>query len=215
MKLYLVWKKTEFDGINMTGYQCDMFHGCENENKFRKEIYSYGDRLATQNHFDVNIYNLGEIIKPGRHLVVSEKIKKILESFNNIAFLQAIFDKIVNIPYEAGKLPDTCENLFTNQPISFLNIYEHDPSLTIGNYYELIAPEVYVIEENYHDTEKISFQYRETSLTFDLNLSELMLTENPIIWTSEGSIFRDFVFEKIASYFNWDFFEKKEYDITF
>lgn len=212
MDFYLIWKKTSFDGVNMTGYHCDMFHGCEVENNPRTVIYTYEDKLEEKIHLVVNLYNLGDIIKPCRHLVVSERVRNILAPVKNIAFLQVIFDKIINISYKAGIIPD--ENLFTNQPYSFTNMYKHDSSLIIGNYYELIAPEIYEIEQNYDDITEFEFQYRETDLSFKLKLSKTMLNENHIIWTSEGIIFRDFVFDTIEQYYNWDYFERKKYSIN-
>jgi hypothetical protein len=213
MNFYLIGKTTAFDGINMTGYQSDMFHGDESENNIRQVIYAYGDILEEKIHLDVNLYNLADIIKPSRHLVVSEKIKKILSGEKNIAFLQVVFDKIINVPYKPGILPDTYEKLFTHQPYSFTSLYKHDPSLTIGNYYELIAPEIYEIEANYDDLTEFEFEYLDSTATFELKLSKTMLNDNPVIWTSEGTIFRDFVFEKIKDFFNWDYFQKREYNI--
>lgn len=214
MDFYLVGKKTAFDGINMTGYQSGMFHGDETENNIRQVIYTYGNKLEEKIHLEVNLFNLAEIISPSRHLVVSEKIKNILNDIKNVDFLQVVFDKIINVPYEPGILPDTYENLFYyKRPYSFTSMYEHDPSLTIGNYYELIAPEIYEIEERYNDLKEFEFKYLDSNATFKINLSETMLNDNPILWTSEGVIFRIFVFEKIEKYFNWDYFEKKKYAI--
>ena len=208
MNFYIVAKRTSFDGINMTGYQSDMFHGDEPEDNIRQVIYTYGDKLEERVHLEVNLFNLADIIKPSRHLVVSEKIKNILADVKNIAFLQVAFDKIINVPYKPGMLPDTHKNLFSREPYSFTSLYEHDPSLTIGNYYELIAPEIYIIEKSYSDLAEFCFKYPGSNYMYKLKLSRTMLNDNPVIWTSDGVIFRDFVFEKIEKYFNWDYFKK-------
>jgi hypothetical protein len=93
MDFYLVGKKTAFDGINMTGYQSDMFHGAEAENNIRQVIYAYGDKLEEKIHLEVNLFNLADIIKPCRHLVVSERIKNILSDIKNVAFGQVVLIK--------------------------------------------------------------------------------------------------------------------------
>ena len=208
MNFYIVRKITSFDGINMTTYQYDMFHGNETDDNIRQVIYAYGDKLEEKVHLDVNLFNLADIIKPSRHLVVSEKIKNILADVKNIAFLQVVFDKIINVPYRPGMLPDTHKNLFSHEPYSFTSLYEHDPSLAIGNYYELIAPEIYRIEKNYNDLTEFCYKYPGSDFMHKLKLSRTMLNDNPVIWTSKGVIFRDFVFEKIEKYINWDYFKK-------
>jgi hypothetical protein len=89
------------------------------------------------------------------------------------------------------------------------NSFQHEPNLKyeIEPFFELVVPNLARLEPNFPDATSIQFNLVPWR-TDQLRLCKAMLEKFPIIWTTEGVVFRHDVFESIETSFSWTYFHK-------
>jgi hypothetical protein len=212
MRCIAVYKKVAFDIVKdgITTYHSRFFHGkCVNS---VVDDNNLGDVLQTRLLLEKNAYECRYIFQPRRNLVVPDSVRKRLCNLRNISFFQASFTKLFFCPYRKGDLslgPDDFRELE-----QWWSSFRHDENLRqeIESFYELILPSQVRLMKEYPTAAPVAFNL-EPWRTAHLDLSLAMLEHYPGIWSSEGIILRDDVFELIEEFFCWDYFNQVQFNV--
>jgi hypothetical protein len=212
MRCFVVKRKVSYDPLKdgITTYHAALFHG----NALNKKVddNNLGDPLNTPLRLEKDVYDCTHIIQPDRNLVIPESVKRRLAAVSHIAFYAVIFEKLFFFPYKAGELSIGPED--SNDMESWLDSFPGQPSLTqeIEPFYELVLPSHERITPEFSDGHPVEFNLLDWKLSI-VELSASMLRKYAAIWTVEGTLFREDVFNLVEPYFSWTFFNKGEFDL--
>jgi hypothetical protein len=212
MNCSIVYKKTSYDptrdGIN--AYHAEFFHGKLLNEKI--DDNNLGDVLTIPLKLQKNAFNLRYIFQPQRNLVVPEGVKLKLKSFTNISFFRVSFQKLFFAPYKKGDFSLGPESYYDLE--DWLASFKHEEGLRqeIEIFYELILPEFGQIKKEFGPLEAVEFNLKPWRQS-RLDISKKMLQVFPAIWSTEGIIFRQDVFDSIEEFFCWDYFHKGQFTI--
>jgi hypothetical protein len=212
MRCFVVKRKVSYDPLKdgITTYHAALFHG----NVINKKVddNNLGDRLNTPLRLEKDVYDCTHIIQPDRNLVIPESVKRRLAAVSHIAFYAVIFEKLFFFPYKTGELSIGPEDF--NDMESWLNSFPDQPSLKqeIEPFYELVLPSHERITPEFSDVHPVEFSLLDWKLSI-VQLSASMLQKYAVIWTVEGTVFREDVFNLVEPYFSWTFFNKGEFDL--
>jgi hypothetical protein len=203
MKVYLVTKFVSRNGV-VDGFHYSMFHGQETE-PCRRLL---GRRPQAPLHMWKNVFRMPDVFQPHSEWVVSEAVKRDLERFAGIQFLQAVFTRLFLYPYAARDFSHwrrveqwgELEKIITDSP--------HDPRLesTTGPYYEVIVPRQMDVVGQYGDRLRRVEVRTDDPKPVILHLSREMLEEYPFQW-ERGQVLSEAVYERVKPFLNRDYFD--------
>ena len=99
-----------------------------------------------------------------------------------------------------------------SQFCSWWNSFKHEPNLLheVEPFFELVIPELVRLEPNFPEATSVQFNL-EPYRTSELKLCEAMLDKFPIVWTTEGIVFREDIFALIEASFSWTYFQRAQF----
>ncbi len=224
-KLYLLRSNPESWHKGITFFHRVMFHGEALLPEGRKGIASHDleEETIAPMQIIVNAYDMPEIFCPIRscNLIVSSKVRrKILDTFSNIVFAPVQFHKVYSLPWTTqeilASIPDNVARLIDEgHQLSIPDLFDNnsEAAATIGDYYELIAPNHYDLLDKYEPTHQFFMSwYEEKPLQSDLlPVSRFQFQETPI--TNAGfPVIREDFYSLLLPFLNTKMFGIKEFD---
>lgn len=212
MKCWAIKRRVAYDPLRdgIDTYHAALFHGTV-RNKLI-EHNNLGDTLTTPLQLEKNAYDLHYIFQPERNLVIPEGAKQRLIVFPNVAFFPVVFSKLFFLPYKKGDLSVGPETFYEME--NWLASFKGEEGLRheIEQFYELVLPNHDRLKLEFKNLHTVEFNlesYRKSRL----ELSQEMLQAFPAIWSREGIIFRQDVFDLIEEFFSWDFFHRGQFSL--
>jgi hypothetical protein len=163
-----------------------------------------------------NVFNLSDIFSPSATLIVSGRVRAILENLPNVLFEPVRFRHLCYLPFEVGvfsypkyRYPGVSpEKLLLSAPAI------SNPE-TIPPYFELITAIYTSIFQKYPQRKIYSFPHPtpEDDCIEELELCSAMLLDYPMLFTQFGLLFSKELFLKLDPYFCWDYFVKIDLEI--
>lgn len=206
-------KKVSFhwsvDRINT--YHSALFHGTV----INKTVddNNLGDALEIPLQLEKNAYDSCHIIKPNRNLVVPESAKQRLVGVQNISFFKVVFAKLFFVAFKEGDRSVGPEDF--REFDLWLASFPHQEGLRheTENFYELVVPAHVRLLQEFKEVRAVGFTLKPGRAS-ELALSEDMLLKYPVIWTTEGIVFRDDVYRLIEDFFRWDYFYRGPFTLA-
>lgn len=213
MRCTAVYKKVSYDPLRdgIDAYHAELFHGRLLNKKV--DDNNLGDVLTIPLELEKDVFDLRYIFQPQRNLVIPESAKQRLSTVPQIAFYPVVFKKLFFAPYRTGDLSLGPESYYDLEP--WLDSFRHEEGLRqeIENFYELILPAHDRLTKEFNNLRVIEFNLQ-TWRAARLTLSEEMFRTYPAIWSAEGIVFRQDIFEMIEEFFSWDYFHKGQLEVV-
>ena len=216
MKFHVVSALSFYGNANqIDAFHAEMFHG---------RAYR-GGQLPTSKDarlaFDVdrplrlhkNAFSIPHVFAPEYILVASSAVRSALNQVTHLRFAPVTFETLFSYPYRAGDFAfwDELPDYYLQQ--EFIDNQTDDPRLhlEVGEYFEVIAPPIRAIRDQFADLRDVSVEIGPTEFDepLELSLSAEMLGLFPVFSCGE-SVMNDSVFSKLEPFIDWTYFGHAE-----
>jgi hypothetical protein len=212
----IIRKKTCFiDDPAIDSFHYLMFHGRVTN---RGELLPLGQRPRMQ--LEINVYKKNDIFMPMTKLVVSDRVKSILEKMFQLSFRDIIIKKAVYIPYNDYSFTHWDDPNYYDDGEGPQRVMRSHPDIQnvledMPHYYEVDYGSLSEIERRFSNLKRFEVEMETTRVThkFIGRLSGEILTEYPLLWHDGCTVLSEAAFDAIGAYFNFNYFLIRDIDV--